>query len=273
MNVLPTHFAWACVGGGEFLPPAPKRGERFGPDAVCWLCGGDTGGQGWPMDIAIKPTFTNYNNAAHLPSRTICQPCVAMQSKEAWEAYVAAHPEKGLKTGHAMSWRCYSHVFAAGLHDCPQRAGWRQWLLNPPAPPFMFVIATSGQKHLIFRAQVAHSREVFPVQFEEERVYVDRGKFAALLVDFERLYTMGFSKDQILSGEYHHGQLLKVGLRTWREAEEPMIEWRRREPGLMALAHFCGQKQEGAAAPVEEEGGPCTTASTQMTSTQQLGLF
>ena len=38
----PSQFAWACCNAGDFPPPVPKKGERYGLDAVCCLCGGDT---------------------------------------------------------------------------------------------------------------------------------------------------------------------------------------------------------------------------------------
>jgi CRISPR type IV-associated protein Csf1 len=254
----PTQWAWATLDRGDYPPPEPKRGPRYGPDPLCWLCGAPTHGVGWPRDLALPPTYTNHNSAKQPGSNTVCQPCVALGSKETWEAYVADHPEKGLKTGHAMSWRCYSHVFAEGLHECPTRARWREWLLEPPEPPFLFIVATSGQKHLIFRGKVGHSRDVYPVQFEEQSLFVERQTFARCLAAFEALYALGFSKDSILSGEYHHGQLLKVGLAAWRPLEAALAPWRRR-PGYLQLAHFVAQRPEE---PEEEPAGPDAPSET-----------
>jgi CRISPR type IV-associated protein Csf1 len=270
-----TQFAWHCIGGAPFPPPEPKRGPRFARSPVCWLCGGDTDGAGWPLRTALPPTFTNHNNAAAQSSDAICGACVAMQSKQTWCDYVAAHPEQALKTGHSMSWRSYSHVFWSGGHRSPNRAQWREWLLSPPEPPFLFVAATSGQKHLIFRGRVAHSREAFPVQFEEEQFFVQRAQFAALMAVFEAAYAAGFSKDQILSGDYHPAQVRKAGLARWRELEDAIAPWRRRHNALMRLAHFCAQRPEEQAAPIEptQETVPCTTDSTPTTEPPQLGLF
>lgn len=233
-----SQFAAACLS----LPPVPHPKGFCATSAFCWLCGADTHGQGWPLRDAIAPTFTNHNQAKAPASDAVCWQCVAMSSKAVWEGFVAAHPEKGLKTGHAMSWRCYSQVFSPALHDCPTRERWRGWLLNPPEPPFLFVIATSGQKHLIFRATVAEDRGLFPVQFEEESILVSRARLAQVFEDFEALYALGFSKDSILSGEYHHKQLLTVGLAAWRPLESKLAEHRRLAPDLLRLVHFCAQK-------------------------------
>lgn len=248
-----THFAWGILGLGDYLPPEPRRGERFGPDDRCWLCGGPTSGVGWPWQLAVAETFTNHTLAACPTSQTICQPCAAFASKATWERYAAERPELGLKTGHAMSWRCYSHLFVAPEHhECPTRARWRELLLDPPEPPFLAIVAESGQKHLIFRGRIARSRDVFPVQFEERSIWLQRAVFADCLIALERLYTLGFSKDSILSGRYHQGQMHAVGLRTWRQAEEALAPYRHTHPLLLALVGFVAQKQELEAETVPE---------------------
>lgn len=249
-SLTATDFAWSCLGMGDYPPPEPevKRGRaaraRYGPDAACWLCDGETDGVGWWRDTAIPSTFTNHNQARCLTSESLCQPCAAMASKATWERYVAAHPEKGLKTGHAMSWRCYSHVFSPSIpggHDSPNRARWRQWLLDPPDPPFLFVVAESGQKHLIFRARIAYSRDRFPVQVEEDRIFVDRQRLALCLDAFEWLYQMGFTKDEVRLGEYSQARVLAAGLGRWRAAENAFVSWRQMEPDLVRLAHFVAE--------------------------------
>jgi hypothetical protein len=284
--MTPTAFAWSVLDMGDYHPPVPRRGERYGPDGQCWLCGGPTGGVGWHFADAIPPTYTNHTLAACPTSRTVCQPCAAMGSKDTWEAYGRAHPEMGLKTGHAMSWRCYSQLFAAPHHhECPTRARWREILLDPPAPPFLAVIAESGQKHLIFRASIAHSRDLFPVQFEERLIWLDLDSFRPCLAAFEALYNLGFSKDSILAGQYHHGQMLKVGLATWRKAEELFAPWRRL-PHLAQLAAFVAQRDPDFGLPErepdidrpdiekEEERIECTEASTAPPPAQgQLSLW
>ena len=236
--ITASQFAADCLNLPVFSPSV----EIYGKSPICWLCGGDTQHIGWPLRTAIKPTFTNHNQAAAQHSDAICWQCVAMSYKETWDVYVGQHPEMSLKIGKPISWRCYSHVFAYGLHECPTRERWRQWLVNPPAPPFLFVVATSGQKHLIFRARVAHSAEVFPVQFEDEQFLVDRPALTAVFDAFEALYALGFSKDSILSGEYHHGQLIKVGMAAWKPLEDRIKPLRRTVPHLLKLAHFCAQK-------------------------------
>lgn len=238
-----TQFAWRALGDAPYPPPEPKRGPQYGPDARCCLCGAPTHMVGWRR-AALPPTYTNWNLCAVPASQSICQPCVALAGSETWNAYVAAHPEQGLKAVHPLSWRTYSHCFTSTGHECPNRARWRELLLDPPDPPFLFVITESGQKHLIFRAAVAYDRDTYPVQVEEDRLVVSRREFAGCLADFERLYALGFSKDSIRDARYHPAQLLKVGHAVWRAAEQAFAPWRARRQGLVRLAHFCAQRLE-----------------------------
>lgn len=252
-----SQFAWRVVHRLPFPPPNPKRGrERYGTHPLCWLCGGPTDGVGWPRAVAIAPTFTNHNVAAVPTSDAVCEACVATSHGDAWRAYGLTRPDLGLKTAQPLAWRSYSHLFVwPHHHECPQRARLRALLRDPPPPPFLLVVAESGQKHILFRARVAWSRERFPVQLEEDTVRVERARFAQVLAAFEALYALGFSKDSVLTGRYHSGQLAAVGLRAWRAAEAAFAPYRLEEPALVRLAHYCAQKPAApaAAAPETEE--------------------
>lgn len=249
MSALPTatQFAWDCLGRPAFPPPEPRRGGRFGADAVCWLCGGPTGGAGWPKAVCLAPTFTNHNVAAAPGSDTICQACAYFGRGESWADYAAAHPDLGLKVGRPIGWRNYSHVFAAGRHACPTRATWKGWLLAPPPPPFLFVVAESGQKHLLFRARVAANAERYPVQVEEETLWVERAVLAAGVAAVEAGLAAGLARDEIATGRYAPHRLLALGPGPAAAIEAAIVPYRRRQPGLLRLACLVARK------PVEVE--------------------
>ena len=245
----PTTFFYGVHGAPAYVPPAPRRGQRFGASTACWLCGGPTAGVGWPRVTALPDTFTNHNLAASPASDAICQACMFCQSKATWETYVDAHPAMGLKKGHAMSWRFYSHAAWGTMHhECPQRARWRALLLDPPAAPFLYVIAVSGQKHLIFRGTVASDRDRFPVLLEETTVWVDRARWRACLDAVETLYALGFAKEGILTGRYHQATMRTVGLARWRAAERALAPWRRRPRDLDLALHVAQRPAREAAA-------------------------
>ena len=250
--LTPSQFAWECCNAGDFPPPIPKRGPRYGADAYCYLCGGETGGVGWHLKDVIGVSFTDITQALVPQSKTMCQACTATSKSEGWAQYVAAHPDRGLpaffpkKDGgaspRALNWLYHSHLFALTHHECPDRKRWREILLSPPAPPFVAVLAASGKKQLIFKAKIADSSAIFPIQFEDESPLIQPSLLTAALADFERLYALGFSKDSILSGRYHSKSLLDVGPTTWKEADEPAQKWRQFEPQLWGVCHFIASR-------------------------------
>lgn len=247
-----TQWVWGeCLGMPANLPPEPKgKMSRFADDPVCWLCGGLTGGHGWHFKDVIGSAFTDFNAAKATHSKAICGSCAALMKKECWERACKAHghsphfPAKDGKKPFMANWMFSSHVFSTQGWQRPDRSAARSVLLDPPTPPFVITLAAVGKKHVIFRARLNHDRQRFTVQMDEEEVVVVRSRFAELLREFEAAYEMGFSKDSLLTGNYNQAVVLKVGVGRWREIEESMSVWRRREPGLMQLAHFCGQKPE-----------------------------
>jgi len=115
-------------------------------DAVCWLCGGETGGMGLPTKKAIKPTFTDHPHARGQRSKSICSGCAFCLSMR--------------------ELRNYSILATRDSLDHPTRAQWREILLNPPVPPFVMCLAVSGQKYLTFKAPINLEREYFIVLLE-----------------------------------------------------------------------------------------------------------
>lgn len=254
-----SQFAWTCCDAGDYPPPIPKRGARYGADAACYLCGGDTRGVGWHRKDALGLSFTDVAQAAQLNSATVCQECAATTQASGWVQYVTAHPERGLKphfdakegkAPRAWNWLYSNHLFVGpGYHECPDRARWREILADPPAPPFLMVIAPMGKKQLIFKSRVGYDRDAFPVQMDDESIWIRPPAFRAALADFMTLYLLGFSKDSILIGEYHPAALMTVGADRWRAAEEPARRWRRGDPLLWSVCHYLAQRPDGWEAP------------------------
>ncbi len=213
-------------------------------DARCWLCGGQTGGKGQPTKKAIKPTFNDRDKAKgpHY-SKSVCTGCAFCLSFATLRNYSIVATESGL------------------LH--PSRVEMRELLLNPPEPPFVFCIATSGQKHLTFRAQVAYGRDGYPVQMEETRLCMERNVFREWLEVVELLYTV-FSKAEILSGQYNQNRIKQFGLLRFQMMEAPIASHRGNR--LFDLAVFVAQKTEAPAQEPEKKEGLCTTTLTPMTT-------
>lgn len=190
-------------------------------DEACWLCGGETGGQGLPVKKAILDTFTDHDMARQPASQSVCSGCAFCLS--------------------FLSLRNYSILATQGELRHPTRAELRDILLNPPEPPFVLCIATSGQKWLHFKGEVSYSRNGYPVQLEETRVYVDTSQLEHVLVLVENLYTV-FSKKEILSGEYSQNRIKKFGLARFQRIEKQAATYRGQR--LFELGVFVAQKRE-----------------------------
>lgn len=277
--MTPSQFAWACCDAGDFPPPIPKKGERYGADAVCCLCGGDTLGVGWPRKIGLAETFTDLSNMKRLASNTVCQACVATSKAEGWQQYVAARPERGLpamfaakegKTPRAWNWLYSHHLFVwPGHHECPARPRWREILSDPPPTPFLAIYAVMGKKQIIFKGTIAQSQTAFYLQMDDDAVLVIPQELKTALADFDRLYHLGFSKDGILTGQYHNKTLLDVGLSRWREAEAPAQHWRLQSPMLWHLCHALTLRPEGWEPPARATPIPPPNLSEKLIGSRQ----
>jgi CRISPR type IV-associated protein Csf1 len=114
-------------------------------------------------------------------------------------------------------------------------------LVNPPEPPFTIAIAESGQKHILPWAREAQSRDYFPVQFELDSLWVQRSQWLDLLQAFEELMGMGFSKTEIVSGEYRPDRLMPV-LSSYQQWDGIVQAWRGTR--LIDLASYVATTEE-----------------------------
>ena len=229
------------------------------------------------------------HSSARCPqSKTLCDRChcaIAGNQKQLW--YWNPHKEKWSKLwGRSLS-RIYQgdtliaptigDTHTEGKDTFPivknllTRVEIREALLNPPQPPFTIAIAESGQKHIIPWALEAYSRDLFPVQFELDTVYIDY-RFKEYLHKYEQLMGLGFSKTEIDSGDYRSDRLMKVFEQYW-ELEESMATIRGTR--LMALINYVAQAPiqvaETAPAPIPTTEKPVVTFSKD--KPVQLSLF
>lgn len=198
-------------------------------DTACWLCGSSTNSEGVPTKKAIKPTFTDGPLAKAPHSTVICKAC----------AFCLSYRQL----------RNYSIVATSTSLQHPTRQELRGILLNPPDPPFVICIAVSGQKWLHIKAQVAYSRDNYPVQMEDTEVLVEPAILAELLDPIEELYTGGFRKTaykdipgEIEEGAYEPWKIQKFGIGRWEELESKIAPWRGTR--IFQLALFVAQKKE-----------------------------
>lgn len=151
------------------------------------------------------------------------------------------------------------------VENLPTREIIRDWLINPPEPPFTIAIAESGQKHILFLAQEAFNKELFPVQFELDTLIIKRQELIEVLTTFEKLMALGATKTEILTGEYK-SQFLINNLSTYQEFEN--IIFRHRGSRFLELINFVATQKHNptnnTVVEIEKKSSILSTGSFQL---------
>jgi len=199
----------------------------------CYLCG-KPGNQ----PLSLKDSFTAHSIAKCPDSKYLCDRChwvIPLRcwyfnpNKNAWSKLFSRN-WSWLFQGEKLLSPVIEGTRGEGKEELPivsslaTRAEIRDWLMNPPEPPFTITVAESGQKHLLPFAQEALSRDYFPVLFEMDIVYIS-DSFKSVLGQFEALMGLGFGKTEILTGEYR-SETLKSCLEQWDKIESSLAHQR-----------------------------------------------
>jgi hypothetical protein len=149
---------------------------------------------------------------------------------------------------HACAWclswkqlRNYSIIATASTLSHPDKSTIRARLVNPPEPPFIFVVAVSGQKWLHFKSVVNFQRGSFIVMLEETPVKVNSLIVGTLLDVLAPMLDI-FSKSEIQTGRYNQNRIKQMGLSLWKHSEDVIRKWR--GAAIFELALHVAQKRD-----------------------------
>lgn len=193
----------------------------------CSLCGAT--GAGVPLGEWLKPSFTNYDLLR--PGDIICVACQFAADDNSALLQERTGKEK------AQRMRNYSH-FVVGDEWLPLHKGQKgEMLVALRACPAVAVIATSGQKHIAFRARPGWW------QMEEARCLPDMERLEACIVHTAALYRV-FSKGEIEAETWGPARMMKYateyGMNALLEAQRALAPHRGTQ--AFALALFLTQK-------------------------------
>lgn len=220
----------------------------FGDLAMAWY---------WNENAKPEPKWSNLwtrSCSFLLKHRDLLHPDNTPQFKEVFEPECAK--------GRSGNWR--------RIESLATRVQMREWLINPPDPPFEICIAVSGQKHTLFLSEAAQSRDYFPVQLELEQVWVDRAELIESLQTFEALMGLGFVKDEIETGNYSTNRIMPV-MAQWLPLESKIKKYR--GSGLMRLMRHVAQRPEKDEPVVVEAPQAIAPAPTGQIIEKQLALW
>lgn len=135
----------------------------------CFYCGASCS-EKYTTKEYVKETFTNRDIVYRPSSKFVCGGCVASFQEKTTITLINGETRDGQRI-RQYSWFITKEKATpftkAHIHLV------REIITNPPEPPFAFIFAESGQKHLIFRSKIALDKENFVVMLEEQYINVN----------------------------------------------------------------------------------------------------
>ena len=204
----------------------------------CWLCG-ETMARGRPAKMPA--TFMDYDKVVAPGATHLCEACCfAMEERS-----VTLQARLGSDKPGCM--RNYSHLVLRGewlpLSKAQKRETYEALLQGPE----LAVIAASGQKHLLLRAQSGRW------QVEETAVTPAPALLVTMMAAMQPLYDGGFNKSEIETGRYLPRRIMRYGIEAWEAQEEVIRPWR--GSALLELAVYLLQKGEADGDECDGHGG------------------
>ena len=149
---------------------AAARGLPRGGPARCFYCGASCG-TGHLASQWVRDTFSGHDGVRCPGSDHVCAGCVACLDEKAEIELADGERRTGQKT-RMYSWLITPRAATAATKS--HMAWMRQTIERPPDEPWALVLATSGQKHLLYRGRVnAPGADAWWVSLEEEVVLVE----------------------------------------------------------------------------------------------------
>lgn len=200
---------------------------------LCRFCG-NTVETGILFNLWVKPTFTDWDKL--MPGDGVCEACLF------WFDEASTVLQEYFGKDKPQRMRNYSHFIVLDQWfplSKAQKTDMATLLLSEPFPE-LAAIASSGQKHIVFRAMRNPPGAASGwVQFEDQQIWVDPAELRWLLSVLSDLYVM-FSKSEIETGEYDPRRIQQFGIERWQEYEAVVKP--RRETPFFALALFLLQR-------------------------------
>ena len=152
----------------EALGIAPE-GAPSKVDGCCAMCGTHISVGDICAPLRISQKFVDENCFAAPGSKIICGACASLQGKDALSS----------------TWQ--GVLSMAGARPFARWMEIKASLLDPPEPPFVAVYGTSRQQHMVWRAPISYSRELFYVRVGMENLLIRRAILQPALAASSRL--------------------------------------------------------------------------------------
>jgi hypothetical protein len=162
---------------------------------------------GTPFVEWDRPGFTGRDYLAE-SGEIICDACAFCFSEASEELRRLTKRERPQKM------RNYSHIVAGGVWhplDKGRNREVRDFLLSHQGLPELAIVTETAQKHIIFRGRTnVMGADMGWVQFEETLLWVEQTQMRHAVSLVEALRDLGFSKQEILTGNYQPDRIRRV---------------------------------------------------------------
>lgn len=181
----------------DFAIPEENPSYDLSYNGLCNLCGQETH-EGIPIKKMFSSKYMDWPIHKEPEATHICKSC---------SFCIGMNP-----IGRIALFR-YPVVADKTLHIC-NRKQFREYLLNPPEPPFIMIFPTSQKKHLFAKSKVSYSQDNYFCNLEEITIPVNK-KIKQIMSDIEALRGVGFTKDNITMARIPGNIIKKYSLDTY----------------------------------------------------------
>lgn len=231
-----SHLLWEVAG----QPPCPKK-TRSCPDGTCCVCA-EPCEQGVSVRDQFGAHFIDHNMLRDFSSGFVCVPCSWVMAGRGSAGFrlwsVVCRTDRELAASHEKADKLGPHIQLTTRGDLAEAVS---LLLDPPESEWVLSVATSGQKHVLPYANTNRGR-LWTVRMESVDVNADSDAFAHVLFHAASLRALGFTSEEILSGEPSVHRVSPESYPAWLKHSEA-IRTARGGP-LLDLALVCITKEK-----------------------------
>lgn len=120
-------------------------------DSSCGVCGVPIAAGEIVESLELPKTFTNQRDLADINAPYRCQGCASVMADQRFQKKLSAH------------------IFCKdGLFPANKKIHRGYWLMNPPPPPYLFVLGVTKSQHVVWRAPVNVSDKIILIQHGDD---------------------------------------------------------------------------------------------------------
>jgi CRISPR type IV-associated protein Csf1 len=207
-------------------------------DSICRMCGKSIIEGVKQKDIIKKSTFTDYQYLKY-NSDILCVDCCALIGT--------------IKVNGKKTWlRNFSFICADNGLLFLKRHELLEHILNPPEPPFVYVITYTNKKHIAFKSEIQHNNECYKIFTDKGEVIIEPEKLKEITKIIQSWYSIlpgkeeskqqptYFTKGEILSGAKNMKNIQAYGLHKYIEENKFLGSFR--NTALLKLLVFAVNK-------------------------------